>query len=122
MSDLRSVLDVAVLGELRASVGDDPEFLAELIDDFVADAPAQISSLREAAASGDEIGARRAAHTLKGTSRTFGAGELASVCQDVEAAVGAGDFDTVLARIDELEHEWGRVRTELVALRDGQVR
>ena len=35
MTELRSALDNAVLGELRESVGDDPEFLAELVDDFL---------------------------------------------------------------------------------------
>jgi len=84
MTELRGALDEAVLSELRVSVGDDPEFLAELIDDFLEDAPTQVAALREAVASGDATSARRAAHTLKGTSRTFGAGELASLCQDAE--------------------------------------
>ena len=35
MTELQSPLDMAVLSELRESVGDDPEFLAELIDDFM---------------------------------------------------------------------------------------
>ena len=120
MTELRSALDNAVLGELRVSVGDDPGFLAELIDDFVADAPTQLESLREAATSGDAIGARRAAHTLKGNGRTFGAGELATLCQDAEAAAGAGDLDAVLARVDAIDAEWRRVREELLALRDGR--
>ena len=64
-----------MLAELRESWAT-TEFLAELVDDFLADAPAQLQSLREAATSGDATRARRAAHTLKGNSRTFGAGEL----------------------------------------------
>ena len=81
MTELQSALDNAVLDALRESVGDDPEFLAELIDTFVADAPGQLESLRGSAASGDTAGARRAAHTLKGNGLTFGARELASLCQ-----------------------------------------
>jgi HPt (histidine-containing phosphotransfer) domain-containing protein len=119
MSDLRRALDDAVLSELRESVGDDPEFLVELIDDFLADAPVQLESLRGGATAGDAVLARRAAHTLKGNSRTFGAGELASICQEAEAAAGADDLDAVLARVDEIDREWARVRAELVALRDG---
>ena len=120
MTELRSALDNAVLGELRQSVGDDPEFVAELIDDFLADAPFQLESLREAATSGDAIRATRAAHTLKGQSRTFGAGELASLCQEAEAAAGAGDLDAVLARLDEIDAEWRRVGAELLVWRDGR--
>lgn len=108
-----------MLGELRESVGDDPEFLAELIDDFLADAPAQLEALRQAATSGDATSAMRAAHTLKGNSRTFGARELASTCQEAEAAATAGELDAVLARVDEIDGEWGRVRAALVAFRDG---
>jgi len=120
MPELRSALDNDVLGELRESVGDDPEFLAELIDDFLADAPGQLESLRKAVTSGDATGATRAAHTLKGISRTFGAGELATLCQEAEAAAGAGDLAAVLSHVDAIEREWARVRPELVALRDGQ--
>jgi HPt (histidine-containing phosphotransfer) domain-containing protein len=120
MTDLQSALDNAVLGELRESVGDDREFLAELIDEFLADAPAQLDSLREAVTSGDATRAMRAAHTLKGNSRTFGAGELASICQEAEAAARADDLDAVLARVDEIDRQWARARAELVALRDGR--
>jgi HPt (histidine-containing phosphotransfer) domain-containing protein len=120
MTELRGALDNAVLGELLESVGRDPEFLGELIDDFVADAPAQLESLREAATSGDANSARRAAHTLKSNSRTFGAGELASLCQEAEAAAGADDLDAVLSRLGEIDAEWRRVGAELLVWRDGR--
>jgi HPt (histidine-containing phosphotransfer) domain-containing protein len=115
-----SAIDAETIGELRASVGDDDQFLAELIDEFLADAPVQLSSLREALASADAERARRAAHTLKGTSRTFGADALGSLCQEVEAAVHVGELDASLARIDSIDAEWDRVRRELVMLRAAQ--
>lgn len=108
------------LDELRDSVGGDHEFLAELVDDFLADAPAQLESLRAAASSGDADTARRAAHTMKGTSRTFGAGALASLCADAEAAAGEADLDGVRARLDGIDEEWARVRGELLVFRDGR--
>jgi HPt (histidine-containing phosphotransfer) domain-containing protein len=118
VTKLRSAVDTAVLGELRESVGDDPEFLAELVDEFLADAPAQLETLRTAAASGDAGEARRAAHTLKGTGRTFGARQLASLCQEAETEAGSGDLDAVLARVDGIDAEWERVHAELLAYRD----
>jgi HPt (histidine-containing phosphotransfer) domain-containing protein len=120
MTELQSALDNAVLDALRESIGDDREFLAELIDTFVEDAPGQLESLRGSAASGDADGARRAAHTLKGSSLTFGAKELASLCQEAESVAGAGDLDSVLAQADGIDREWGRVRAELLAVRDGR--
>jgi HPt (histidine-containing phosphotransfer) domain-containing protein len=121
VADERGTLDVRTLTELRDSVGGDEDFLAELIDEFLEDAPTQLRSLREAATSGHAEAARRAAHTLKGNGRTFGATELASLCQEAEAAAGAGDVDAVLARVDEIDAGWDRVRLELVAFRDGRV-
>jgi HPt (histidine-containing phosphotransfer) domain-containing protein len=120
MTQLPDTLDPVVLAELRESVGDDPEFVAELIDDFLAAAPAQLELLSEAATSGDAPGANRVAHTLKGTARMFGARGLASLCQDAETAAGAGDLDAVRARLSGIAEEWARVGTELIALRSGR--
>jgi histidine phosphotransfer protein HptB len=118
MTEPRSALNTGTLDELRDSVGGDSEFVGELVDEFLKDAPTQLQTLRAAAASGDADAARRAAHTLKGNGRTFGAGGLAALCQEAEAAAGAGDLDAVLSRIDEIDEEWGRVRAEVLALRD----
>lgn len=118
MTELQSALDQKTLDELRDSVGGDAEFLAELVDEFVADAPRQIASLRTAASTGDAAVASRAAHTLKGTSRTFGAAALAGLCQEAETAAGGVDLAVVLARVDAIEAEWAQVRTELLALAD----
>jgi HPt (histidine-containing phosphotransfer) domain-containing protein len=115
---MTSALDEAVMAELLESVGGDPGFLGELIGDFLADAPMQLDSLRQTAASGDAAGARRAAHTLKGNARTFGAAELASLCAEIEAAAGAGHIGTVLARVDGVEREWARVQAACLVFRD----
>jgi HPt (histidine-containing phosphotransfer) domain-containing protein len=111
-------LDAGTLVELRASVGDDDEFFRELVDELLEDAPTQLGALRTAAGSDDADSARRAAHTLKGHGRTFGATKLASLCQDAEAKAAAGELDAVRGRIDEIEQEWARVQAELLAMRD----
>ena len=121
MAELGNSIDTGAIAELRASIGGDGEFLAELIDEFLADAPVQLESLREALGSADTERARRAAHTLKGTSRTFGADALGLLCQEAESAVGVEDIDASLARIDGIEAEWARVRNELVTLRAGAI-
>ena len=115
---MTSALDEAVIAQLLDSVGGDPEFLAEIVDDFLADAPVQIDALRQAAGSGDAVGARRAAHTLKGNARTFGAAELASVCAKAETAAEAAELDRVLADVDGIEREWARVRDAILVFRN----
>jgi HPt (histidine-containing phosphotransfer) domain-containing protein len=119
MSEVQNTLDLEALSGLRASVSGDSEFLAELIDEFLDDAPSQLEALRAAAASGDSETARRAAHTLRGNSRTFGASGLASLCQQAEAAAEGGDLKLVGGRIEEIGEEWERVRSQLVDFRDG---
>jgi HPt (histidine-containing phosphotransfer) domain-containing protein len=116
MTKPESPLDMRALDELRASVGDDPVFVAELIDDFVEEAPRQLEILREAATTGEAESARRAAHTLKGNARTFGAEGLASLCLEAETAAAAGDLEVVRQRLSSVEAEWSRVRQALVAL------
>ena len=113
------VLDSRALDELRANVGGDPEFVAELIDEFLEDAPRQLESLRTAASAGDAEAARRAAHTLKGNARTFGAAELAARCLEAESAAAEGDLATVHVRADTIAESWRDVRAELLAARSG---
>lgn len=113
------VLDKRVLDDLRDSVGGDQAFVAELIDELLADAPVQLAALRDATGGGDAETARRAAHTLKGNGRTFGAVEFSSLCQDAEAAAAAGELDAVAQRLDAIDTSWEHVRTALGAARDG---
>jgi HPt (histidine-containing phosphotransfer) domain-containing protein len=112
-----SGLDPEAVRSLRGLVGDDSEALAEIVDAFLEDAPAQLHSLRAAATTGDADVAGRAAHTLKANGRTFGAGDLADLCQELEAAARGGDLETVAAHLDDVELAWQRVRPALVALR-----
>jgi HPt (histidine-containing phosphotransfer) domain-containing protein len=106
-------LDESTLDELRASVGGDESFLAELVGEFLEDAPRQLETLRSGLEGGDAETVRRAAHTLKGNGRTFGAEELASVSQELEAAAKAGDLDAARARVPDLEAAWDRLRPAL---------
>lgn len=111
---MATALDPKVLADLRASVGGDEAFFAELVDELLADVPRQLAILREAASSGDAERARRAAHTLKGHGRTFGAGELSELGLELETAATAGDLATVLTRLDAIEEAWVRTRAALV--------
>jgi HPt (histidine-containing phosphotransfer) domain-containing protein len=109
-------LDESTLDELRASVGGDESFLAELVGEFLEDAPRQLEALRTGLENGDAEVVRRAAHTLKGNGRTFGAEELASLSQQVEAAAKAGDLNAARAGAPDVEAAWDRVRPLLEGL------
>ena len=61
----------------EATMGDD-EFLAELIDLFLNDTPAQLEALRKAVRTGDAERATSAAHRLRGSSGNMGAESLSA--------------------------------------------
>ncbi len=112
-------LDRAVIEQLESSFADgDPEFMRQLIDGFLDDAPRQLEALRDGVARGDVEPAHRAAHTLKSTAAAFGAGRLAGLCQRLEATIQVGGVAGLGGLVDEARAEYERVRAELLEIRD----
>jgi len=108
----RPVLDSGALERLSELVGGNAATLSGLVNDFLADTPTLIGTMCGPGADPDS--ARRAAHSLKGLSVTFGATDLAALCQRAESQPGvAGDLGP-LAREIAAEHE--RVALALRAL------
>lgn len=89
-------LDPGAWDTLEEMVGHDADFLAEMIDTFLEDAPGLIAELDGAITIGDAAALRRAAHTLKSNSRTFGALRLGDLGQAIEEHAAKGRVaDTV---------------------------
>ena len=108
-------LDDDALKNLRDLGGDD--FLGEVIDAFLADAPELVATLRRALdeASSEEL--RRAAHTLKSNGATLGATEFAELCRTLEAHAKAGELDDAGELVGRIEQAYGLLRDALAALR-----
>jgi HPt (histidine-containing phosphotransfer) domain-containing protein len=83
MTELAGI-DRAALDSLLDSVGGDLEFLAELVREFVRDGPRQFGALKQALSDGDSEALRRAAHTMKSNSATFGAMSLSAKFRELE--------------------------------------
>ena len=71
------LIEVGVLDELRQTMGE--EFVIELLETFYEEAPKMLSDLKTALADGEAETFRRAAHSLKSNSYTFGAKKLAEI-------------------------------------------
>jgi HPt (histidine-containing phosphotransfer) domain-containing protein len=97
--------------------GGDPAFLAEMIDTFLDDAPAQIAAMRQALAGGQPEDYRRAAHSLKSNSANFGALARAEMGRQMEEQGKAGALAGEAERLAEAEVEFEKVRQALLALR-----
>ena len=108
-------VDDAAFAELQASAGVD--FVGELVDTFLEEAPRMLEELRAAAAAGRGDAFRRAAHSLKSNANTFGALALGVLARELElGGVPPGAADGALAA---LAAEYERVAARLRELRGG---
>jgi CheY-like chemotaxis protein len=108
-------LDDGALGDLRDLGGD--EFLSEVIEAFLADAPALLATLRRSLDSQNSEELRRAAHTLKSNGATLGAAEFAEMCRTLEQRAKAGELDGASELVDRIEQEYRPLEEALSALR-----
>ena len=112
-------LEAAALQNLRDLGG--VEFLAEVVDVFLADAPALIASLRSSLERQDTEELRRAAHTLKSNGSTLGATVFAELCRTVEHAAKDGRLAGLSQLVDRIEQEYRTVQEALASLRSEPV-
>lgn len=95
------ILDQAVLAELLASTGDDPEFVRELLETYLAETPEQLDAISAAIAADDAATLVRPAHTLKSSSATMGAMRLSALARELEMAGRSGALEAGLRRLAE---------------------
>jgi HPt (histidine-containing phosphotransfer) domain-containing protein len=108
-------IDRATFDALKATTGDD--FALELVDTFLQEAPVMLDALRDALAAQDADKFRRAAHSLKSNSNTFGAFALGAMARELELAGVTHVAATGAQSLDALRQEYARVAAALDALR-----
>ncbi len=113
-------VDQRVLANLRAELQmeGEPDVVEELVGLFLAGSPATIQALHTAVAKGDAQGVREAAHRLKGSAASLGAGPLAALSATLESDARAGSIAAAPQLLPALEAEYARVATVL-ALEQG---
>lgn len=116
-SSSMAAVDAAVFDELKANAGDD--FVRELVDTFLAEAPKMLDDLRTSFAAGDAERFRRTAHSLKSNANTFGATTLGALARSLELGGLAPVREAAGAPIDTLAHEYARAAESLRALAHG---
>ena len=107
------MLDHSALNILMEMVDNDPTFLAEMIDTFLEDAPSLISDMQTAATSADVDSLRRAAHTLKSNSLTFGAVRLGDLSREIEERASRSQIGDIGELIDLVVEEYPAVAAAL---------
>jgi HPt (histidine-containing phosphotransfer) domain-containing protein len=108
------VINKATFEELKQMSGTD--FINELIDAFLDDAPTMIQFMRSALETKDTDTFRRNAHSLKSNANTFGATELGELAKELELMARENNLD-IGNRLETLEKSFEKVAEELRGLR-----
>jgi histidine phosphotransfer protein HptB len=113
----QAVIDRSTFAELQDTAG--AEFVAELVQTFVQEAPGMLAELRSARADSHAERFRRAAHSLKSNANTFGATRLAALARELELGGPSADPLRDQAALTESESDCARAATALEALCHG---
>lgn len=110
-----SIIDPTVFKELKQMSGDD--FINELIDTFLEDAPKMIAEIKSGFAANHADIFRRAAHSLKSNAATFGASQLSALAKELEMLGKENKLHETGDRLKSLDEAYASVRDELTGLK-----
>lgn len=109
-----SAIDLNTFNELKQMSGED--FINELIDAFLEDAPGMIASMYAALTTRDVESFRRNAHSLKSNANTFGATALAALAKELETMAKENNLK-IGNRLEIVQEAFATVAEELKGLR-----
>jgi len=110
-----SEIDLTTFEDLRQMSGAD--FIDELVDTFLEDAPRLIADLKSARLAVDADTFRRAAHSLKSNGATFGARRLSELAKELEMLGKENKLGDTGDRLEALERAYQAAAAELKGLR-----
>ena len=109
-----SLINKTTFEELKQMSGAD--FISELIDAFLDDAPNMLQNMQNALNAKDAESFRRNAHSLKSNANTFGAVELGALAKELEM-MGKENNLEIGNRLQVLKETYGKVAEELKGMR-----
>lgn len=111
---MKPEIDMNVFNALKDSTGGD--FISELIDAFLNDAPNLLAQMRSALTARDADSLRRAAHSMKSNAATFGAMELSALAKELEM-MGRENNLEIGNRLEVMNETFQQVENQLTALK-----
>ena len=106
-----SVIDMTAFEDLKQMAGAD--FIGELINTFLDDAPQLIQQLHSALVVNDAESFRRAAHSLKSNAASFGANHLSGLAKELEMLGRENKLNEVGDKLKSLDEAYQVVAQEL---------
>jgi diguanylate cyclase (GGDEF)-like protein len=105
-----SVIDRKVFYELYQNAG---SAFSEMLKIYMEDQPVYLKDIDRAIQQSDRVLLQRTAHTLKGSSRNFGAMTFSNLCRDLEKAAPAEEFEELKKRIKPITKAAAEIHREL---------
>ena len=109
-----SQIDMNTFNSLKESTGAD--YIGELIDTFLDDAPNLLAQMNSALANNDAESFRRAAHSMKSNAATFGAMELSLLAKELENFGRENNLE-IGNRLEVMEESFRQVESQLRAMK-----
>jgi CheY-like chemotaxis protein len=113
MANVKSV-NVTTLHEVANDIGgEDPEFLAELIDSYLDNARSLLQEIYTSFAQQNFELMTRTVHTLKSSSGVIGAEDLFNLCRDLETSLRNQNHEDLDVKVSKIADEYSSVQSEL---------
>ena len=113
-SESSSPINVAALNQIRALQRPNfPNIVQKIINSYLHDAPQLLKAARQAIEQNDPSTLFRTAHSLKSTSATLGALNLAALCKELETIGRAQTTDNADSLLVAIEQEYSHVQDAL---------
>ena len=113
-----SVIDQEIYQALVEAVGDD--FVGEMIDAYLEEGVKFLASLKSALADGDVDRFRRATHSLKSNSATFGALQLSGLAKELEDLARENRLDEAGGKLEPVFVSFSEVEQALKEFQHGR--
>jgi signal transduction histidine kinase/CheY-like chemotaxis protein/HPt (histidine-containing phosphotransfer) domain-containing protein len=104
------VLDEATLDRLREI---SPDFLREIAEIYLDDAPSRLAAIRDAVEQNDPHALALAAHAFKSGSGNLGATAVHDLCAELESTGKEGSMSGVPEKVAQLAREYEKVESTL---------
>ena len=113
MTNFLSV-NLTTLHEVASDIGgEDPEFLAELIDSYLDNARSLLQEIYTSFAQKNFESMTRTVHTLKSSSSVIGADDLSNLCRDLETNLRNQNYEDLDIKLSKITDEYSSVQSEL---------
>ena len=111
-------IDPAALDRMLEDIGGESTLLVELIESFLAETAALLVRMRSAVENNETAEVLRTAHTIKSSSKDFGATTLAGLCQHLEEKSRIGVVENGAELVTQIKTEFEQVKVTLQRVKD----